>query len=60
VVGADEIIVLDQGQICERGRHAELLAKEGAYAAMWRRQQEGGNGGDEAGEVAVEPAPVAG
>jgi ATP-binding cassette subfamily B protein len=37
VVGADEIIVLDQGQICERGRHAELLAKEGAYAAMWRR-----------------------
>jgi ATP-binding cassette subfamily B protein len=60
VVGADEIIVLDQGRICERGRHAELLAREGAYAAMWRRQQEGGNGGDEAGEVVVEPAPVVG
>jgi ATP-binding cassette subfamily B protein len=62
VVGADEIIVLDAGRICERGRHAELLAKEGAYAAMWRRQQEGRNGGDEAGELAAErgPAPVAG
>ena len=62
VVGADEIIVLDAGRICERGRHAELLAKEGAYAAMWRRQQEGRNGGEEAGELAAErgPAPVAG
>ena len=47
VVGADEIIVLDQGRIVERGRHAELLAREGAYAAMWRRQQEGRSGGDE-------------
>ena len=60
VVGADEIIVLDQGRIVERGRHAELLASGGAYAAMWQRQQEGRNGGDEAGEVVVEPAPVAG
>jgi ATP-binding cassette subfamily B protein len=60
VVGADEIIVLDQGRICERGRHAELLAMEGAYTAMWRRQQEGRNGGDEAGEPIAEPAPVAG
>ena len=48
VVGADEIIVLDDGCIVERGRHAELLAREGAYAAMWKRQQEGRNGGDEA------------
>ncbi|MBE9554926.1 MAG: ABC transporter ATP-binding protein/permease, partial [Proteobacteria bacterium] len=62
VVGADEIIVLDQGRICERGRHVDLLAKEGAYAAMWQRQQEGRNGGDEAGELAADPgtAPVAG
>ena len=60
VVGADEIIVLDEGRICERGRHADLLAKDGAYAAMWRRQQEGGNGGDEAGDVVEQIAPVAG
>ena len=60
VVDADEIIVLDEGRICERGRHAELLAKEGAYAAMWQRQQEGRNGGGEAGEPVAEPAPVAG
>ncbi len=60
VVGADEILVLVEGRIVERGRHADLLAREGAYAAMWRRQQEGRNGGDEAGEPLVEPAPVAG
>jgi ATP-binding cassette subfamily B protein len=40
IVGADEIIVLDQGQIAERGTHGELLAKEGLYASMWNRQRE--------------------
>ncbi|MDF3075081.1 MAG: metal transporter permease, partial [Alphaproteobacteria bacterium] len=40
VVDADEIIVLAGGRIVERGRHVELLAHEGIYAAMWRRQQE--------------------
>lgn len=40
VVDADEIIVLDHGKIRERGTHRELLAREGAYAAMWQRQQE--------------------
>jgi ATP-binding cassette subfamily B protein len=60
VVGADEIIVLDQGRICERGRHTELLTRDGPYAAMWRRQQEGRNGGDEAGDLLEAPAPVAG
>jgi ATP-binding cassette subfamily B protein len=40
VVDADEILVLDQGRIVERGRHPRLLALDGAYAAMWRRQQE--------------------
>ncbi|WP_112663041.1 ABCB family ABC transporter ATP-binding protein/permease [Microvirga flavescens] len=40
VIGADEIIVLDQGRIAERGTHAELLAAGGIYAAMWNRQRE--------------------
>jgi ATP-binding cassette subfamily B protein len=39
VVEADEIIVLDQGQVAERGTHFELLAREGIYAAMWNRQR---------------------
>ena len=38
VVDADEIIVLDDGQIAERGSHADLLARDGSYAAMWLRQ----------------------
>lgn len=40
VVDADEILVLDQGRIVERGRHRELVALGGLYADMWARQQE--------------------
>jgi ATP-binding cassette subfamily B protein len=40
VVDADEILVLDRGQIVERGRHDDLLAADGRYALMWRRQQQ--------------------
>jgi ATP-binding cassette subfamily B protein len=40
VIDADSIIVLEQGRIVERGRHAALLGRDGVYAAMWRRQQE--------------------
>ncbi|HEV3044029.1 MAG TPA: ABC transporter ATP-binding protein/permease [Roseiarcus sp.] len=40
VVHADEILVLDKGVIAERGRHEELLAKGGLYAALWSRQRE--------------------
>jgi ATP-binding cassette subfamily B protein len=50
VVDAHEIIVLEQGQIVERGAHAELLARNGRYAQMWALQQSG------AEEAVVTPA----
>jgi ATP-binding cassette subfamily B protein len=40
IVTADEIIVLDQGRIAERGTHVQLLASGGLYASMWNRQRE--------------------
>ena len=40
VMHAEEILVMDSGRIIERGSHAALLAGDGAYAAMWRLQQE--------------------
>ncbi len=40
IIDADEILVLDQGEIIERGRHAELVARGGAYASMWNRQKQ--------------------
>jgi ABC-type transport system involved in Fe-S cluster assembly fused permease/ATPase subunit len=40
VIDADEILVLDDGRIVERGRHHDLLRLDGVYAALWRRQQE--------------------
>ena len=39
VTDADEIIVLDNGEIKERGTHASLLNQNGLYATMWARQQ---------------------
>ena len=38
VVDADEIIVLVDGHVAERGSHAELLAADGVYAGMWQLQ----------------------
>ena len=40
IIDADEIVVLDNGHIAERGTHTTLLAAGGLYAQMWQRQQE--------------------
>jgi ATP-binding cassette, subfamily B, heavy metal transporter len=40
IVGADQILVLADGRIVERGTHADLLAADGAYARMWALQQQ--------------------
>ena len=39
VVDADEILVLKDGVVAERGKHAQLLKLNGLYASMWERQR---------------------
>ncbi|MCH6167717.1 ABC transporter ATP-binding protein/permease [Pseudonocardia alaniniphila] len=51
---ADEIAVVEQGRIVERGTHDELLAEAGRYAALYRTQFADG---DTLGDPAVEPLP---
>jgi len=46
----DRLVVLDKGQIVETGTHAQLIAREGLYARLWKRQT--------GGFVAAEDAPV--
>jgi ABC-type transport system involved in Fe-S cluster assembly, permease and ATPase components len=51
VIDADEILVLEAGRVIERGRHADLLGRGGAYAALWARQQESSQGPEPVPEV---------
>src|ERR1700709_860189 len=54
IVGADEIIVLDQGRIAERGTHSRLLASRGLYASMWNRQREAQEAREKLAQIADE------
>ncbi len=56
IINADEIVVLDRGRVAERGRHGELLAKNGLYADMWRRQQEAAAAAERKVEVPEPPS----
>ena len=47
IVDADEILVLSEGQIVERGRHRDLLAQDGLYRQMWERQSKGFSGAED-------------
>lgn len=40
IIDADQILVLDNGEIVERGTHQELLGNKGLYEAMWQRQNQ--------------------
>jgi len=53
IVNADEILVMDQGALVERGDHETLLALDGVYAALWNRQR-----AEQEGEAQEEPATI--
>jgi ATP-binding cassette, subfamily B, heavy metal transporter len=55
IADADEILVIRRGRIVERGAHAELIAHNGEYAALWRRQTR-----EEPGRTPAAPAPPRG
>ena len=66
IIDADEILVLGDGRVQERGTHNELLALGEHYSSMWKRQQEAdraletlaqsGELGDELAELALKPS----
>jgi len=62
IIDSDEIIVLNDGVIVERGTHTDLLSREGLYADMWARQQEAAKARDtlvETGELEEFVLPMA-
>lgn len=58
VVSAAHIVVLDRGHIVEQGTHAELLARKGTYAALWRNQLERQSADAVADQCDLDAGPV--
>ncbi len=50
IAGADQIVVLEEGRVAERGRHGELLGAGGRYARMWEHHERARAWGVRAGE----------
>jgi len=59
IIHADQILVLEKGQLVERGTHAELIAKGGLYASLWDRQRQAEKAREELAQ-ALEAAEKAG
>ena len=55
VVNADEILVLREGQVAERGNHFQLLAQDGLYAQMWNRQREASEAAERLAQTQEDP-----
>ena len=51
IVNADEILVLAEGEIIERGTHRQLLSQKGLYAQMWERQSSGFQDDERASDI---------
>ncbi|MGI8716310.1 MAG: ATP-binding cassette domain-containing protein, partial [Lapillicoccus sp.] len=56
--GADQILVVEDGRIVERGRHEELLARNGLYAVLYRTQFADPSTPGADGPAQTHPAPV--
>ncbi|MEM0928963.1 MAG: ABC transporter ATP-binding protein/permease [Pseudomonadota bacterium] len=55
IIDADQIVVLDSGEVAESGTHKELLRKDGLYARLWRQQSTLKKKDDKAGRETVAP-----